>query len=169
MNSIKFLKVVFALFMSLAIVGCGKSSEKKTPITQQISDSEIAERKRIFEERAERLDAELNAASPQVLASLFESCKSIVLNYARSTTNYGVFMVDQYSADIYQAEAHFNGGRYVSTQERVKIFLDARKGGGKNLEYMLPLSYTVTISSPTKVWEKLKCKIEPGLALEIDR
>lgn len=164
------------IFGSLLIVtGCGE--EKSAPpqkTMEQIQAEKTAEEKRVkeYEEQMAKLESELQKATPEKIKSILSLCQSSVLEIAKSqnTSPFDVFLVDEYSADVYQAGAYMGGGNVSSESERIKRFIKARKDGEKYLRYALDLSYTVmftrdSFSGPQKEPRSYSCQIEPGLTV----
>jgi hypothetical protein len=119
-----------------------------------------------------KLESELQKATPEKIKSILSLCQSSVLEIAKSqnTSPFDVFLVDEYSADVYQAGAYMGGGNVSSESERIKRFIKARKDGEKYLRYALDLSYTVmftrdSFSGPQKEPRSYSCQIEPGLTV----
>lgn len=159
----------------LIVTGCGE--EKSAPPQKTIEQTQaekIAEEQRVkeYEEQLAKLETELQKATPEKIKSILSSCQSSVLELAesRNTSPFGVFLVDEYSADVYQAGAYVGGGNVSSESERVKRFIKARKDGEKDLRYALDLSYTVmftrdSFSGPQKEPRRYSCQVEPGLTV----
>lgn len=164
------------IFGSILIVtGCSKENSappQKTMEQMQVEKTVEEKRLKEYEEQIAKLESELQKATPEEIKSILSSCQSSVLALAKSqnTSPFDVFLVDEYSADVYQAGAYLGGGNVSSESDRIKGFIKARKDGEKNLQYALDLSYTVmftrdSFSGPQKEPKRYRCQIEPGLTV----
>lgn len=163
------------LAFMVAATGCGRKSDappQKT--TEQIRAEQIAaeEREKEGKRKSAQTEAELKSATAGQIRALVSKCKSDVLTLAKSQNRspFEVFLVDEYSADIYQAAAHIGGGSVSSDEQMVQKFLKARKAGDQYFAQALNLSYTVmfthdSFSGPKKEPKRYACFIEPGLTL----
>lgn len=160
------------LCSTLIYMGCSQQSDAPPQKTaEQIQAEKIAEEQEIKENQRQiaQIDAELQKATPDQIRSIQQSCKSAILDLAKSrnTSPFEVFLVDEYSADVYQAAAYTGSGNVTSDEERVKRFLKSRKAG-ENLQSALSLSYSVMFthdrfSGPQKEPKNFMCVIKPGL------
>jgi tetratricopeptide (TPR) repeat protein len=145
---------------------------QKTP--EQIQSEKISEEqsKKNYEKQIENLEIKLKKATPEKLESMLSSCQSAILELAKSqnTSPFSIFLVDEYSADTYQAVVAIDGGSVSSQSERIDRFLKAQENGTKDLRYALNLSYTVmfthdSFSGTIKDPKKYRCTIEPDLTV----
>lgn len=168
---------VISIFI-LSIAGCNSRSDTPPPkkTTEQIQAEKIAaeQRMREYEEKKAKLESDLNKVTAGQVRSILQSCKSSVLQLAKSQNRspFDVFLVDEYSADVYQAAAYVGSGNVSSEEQRVQQFLKARKAKEKekSLRYALNLSYTVmftndSFSGPQKEPKRYMCELEPGLTV----
>lgn len=177
MHSLRNTAVSFLALSAilLDISGCGRKSDAPPQKTaEEVQAEKLAEeqRRREYEQKTAQLEAELKKATPAQVRSILQSCKSAVLELAKSQNRspFDVFLVDEYSADVYQASAYVGGGDVSSAEQRAQQFLKARKAGEKDLRYSLSLSYTVvftydSFSGPKKEPKRFMCELEPGLSV----
>lgn len=158
------------------LAGCGRGTDAPLAKTaEQIRLEQITkeENEKETNRKMEQLESELKNATVGQIRGLVSNCKAAVLSLAKldNKSPFDVFLVDEYSADSYQAAAHLSGGGSVSNDEKViKDFLKARKAGEVNLFTKLNLRHTViftndSFSGPTKEPKRYACFIEPGLTL----
>lgn len=162
------------LCSTLIYMGCSQQSDAPPQKTaEQIQAEKIAEEQAIKEVQREiaQIDADLQKATPDQIRSIHQSCKSAILDLAKSrnTSPFEVFLVDEYSADVYQAAAFAGNGNVKTDEDRVKRFLEARKAG-EDLRSALSLSYSVMFthdgfSGPRKEPKNFMCEIKPGFKL----
>lgn len=179
-NDIAFLVIsIFALF----VTGCGESkvtSPSKPPdeiLVEETEAEKIAKEQRMreYEEEKSKLESNLKKMTDNKAQSILQGCKAAVLQLAKSQNKspFDVFLVDEYSADVYQGAAYAEGGRVSieSEEDRLKRFLKARKNGKKDLRYALNLSYTVmfthdSFSGPRKEAKGYSCELKPDLSVD---
>lgn len=176
-NKGKALSLGLSLAVLIAATGCSKKTEvtsQKTAEQIQWEEEATALRKKKAMEDATLVQAELSKATPGQVRSLFSSCKGTILSQAKSenTSPFGVFLVDEYSADSYQGAAYAMGGNIAGEDQRVKRFMKARKAGSKDLVHELDLSYSVmftrdSFSGPKKESKSYWCNVQPGLRVTI--
>jgi hypothetical protein len=137
----------------------------------QIREEEMREVER--QRRIELLE-NLSDASEEQLRQIFRSCKSEVRSYMNRVNDgpFQPFLVDEYSADTYQAAAYFSDASIQSEGARVQEFLESRSRGDEvALDAYLNLSYAViytkdTFSGPTKEFRTHRCTLAPNLSID---
>lgn len=157
----------------LCVAGCSGRSDTPPPKTSEQTQAEklaTEQRMREYEKKKAILESDLKKVTADQVRSILQNCKSTVLQLAKSQNRspFDVFLVDEYSADVHQAAAYVGGGNVSSEEQRVQQFLKARKGGEKDMQYALDLSYTVmftydSFSGPLREPKRYMCKLEPGL------
>lgn len=180
MQIFKNLPAIYGIIFCSALIGVGCNQKISAPPQKtavQIQAEKAAEDllQKEYEEQIAKLETELQKATPERIRSILSICQSSILELAKSenTSPFDVFLVDEYSADVYQAASYVGGGNVSSESERIKKFIKARKDGEKNLQYALDLSYTVmfthdSFSGPTKEPRRYSCQIEPDLTVKVN-
>ena len=166
----------FIFFSTLTTVGCDQKSSappQKTAMQMQVEKVAVELLQKEHEEQIAKLETELQKVKPERIRSMLSACQSSILELAKSenTSPFAVFLVDEYSADVYQAASYAGGGNVSSESERIKKFIRARKDGEKNLQYALDLSYTVmftreSFSGSEKEPRRYSCHIEPDMTVK---
>ena len=160
------------LALALSLVGCYGESAAPTKSPEQVQAEQLVEKQRLDAHKIQSatVAAELQKATQAEIRAIYRSCKSSVLALAKSrnTTPYEVFLVDEYSADIYQTMAY--GTNVLSDEQNAKRFLKSRRSS-KYLEVDLNLTYSVIFardgfSGPTKESKAYMCFVKPGLVAE---
>ncbi|MDI1259368.1 hypothetical protein [Aquabacterium sp.] len=168
---------LFVAATALILLACSEQKEYPPPKTaEQIRIKELADEKFLREYKAEQatIESELMKASEKKLRSLYITCKEEILKLAKeqNISNFGFFLVDEHSADTYQATAYISGsGSTSSTDERLKTFLNRRQNKSPDLFFALNLSYAImftrdTLSGPMKEPKGYSCSLKPGLIVE---
>lgn len=177
-----FLKnaAIYGLILGVGLISSGCNQKTNAPpqkTAEQIQAEKIAEEQgiKLYQQQRAQIETDLQNASPDKLRSILASCKSSVLNQAKSenTSPFDVFLVDEYSADVYQAAAYVGNGNASSEDERIKRFLKARKAGEKDLQFALNLSYSVmftrdSFSGPQKEPRSYNCQLGQGLSVRVN-
>jgi hypothetical protein len=176
-----FLKnaAIYGLILGVGLTSSGCDQKTNAPpqkTAKQTQAEKIAEEQsiKLYQQQLAQMETDLQNATPDKIRAILASCKSSILNQAKSenTSPFDVFMVDEYSADVYQAAAYVGNGNISSEDERVKRFLKARKAGEKDLQFALDLSYSVmftrdSFSGPQKEPRSYNCHLEQGLSVRV--
>ena len=125
-----FIKSAMAwgLILGAAIVvsGCDNKNEAPAQKTAEQIQAEKIAIEQLTKEREQQeaqIETALRSAKPDQLRSILQSCKSFVLEQAKTQNRspFAFFLVDEYSADIYQAAAYAEGGRGSISSENDRI------------------------------------------------
>ena len=186
-NSSKRIMVLFALIAVITILVVGVST-----YNQQIQMEATAEAKRIAEKQRQEVEkiriqeeelAELNrkkllenlsVASEARVRQIFRSCKGEIREHMNRVNKgpFQPFLVDEYSADRYQATAYFSDISVESEDARVSNFLEVRGGADEvALDHYVNLSYAViftedTFSGPTQEVRSYRCAMAKDMAID---
>lgn len=147
------------------MVAC--SSEDEAIAERKLTPEEIAENNRRYEQmRAEEeaLKKSIFNASDQVLKQLLADCRRQVNEYADSRNKgpFSNYMIDQYSADVYQYPAGRNA--LMTDEQRIEDLRKSKDYISFNTEYAI-LSTSDSFSGPQKSVDKYECEIEKGLKI----
>lgn len=109
--------VVVPLAVVVQIASC-LDKRPKQPDAEEIAAQEAAENLRAQEYAS--INGRLKQAGVQNMSVLMSECKAGVVAFAEEADGspFGVFMPDQYSADVYQAATHVSGGEILSDEQR---------------------------------------------------
>lgn len=163
----KRLFVSYLVISLLLISGCG-SDDSEDRAEAKPSPEEL-ERRRVEHEKylaeKELIKQQLISASDKELKSMLSFCRDAVEKEAdrRNKGPFGIALVDQYSADVYQFGA---GSSAIRTdEERIKSFRDfGHEYGHFNTQYAI-ISAHDSFSGPKNTIDKYSCEI--GTELEI--
>lgn len=172
MNLSSIRRALCILVLSAITAGCDQrppvkniqqgATEELNPTANQID----------YATKRSNIGLEVSTTTENEIRSLMSACKSAILKLAKSKNKsaFEVYLVDEYSADSYQAIAYTSGGHLLSEARRVEQFIKARDMGSPSLALSLEkqLAYTVihtrdSFSGINKEAVNYGCLLEPGL------
>ncbi len=153
---------------ALTLSGCGPSKAEREAELKAIMEQIAKE----SAEKKAKANEQIKALNDQELISLISSCKAAIMQEARQRYKpFEPFMVDEHSADIYQAATHLSGGKINKPGDisaRVKQYRERVKSGqDKNLSDPLDTRFSVMVtqdsfSGPQKQSIEASCEFELG-------
>ncbi len=178
----KSTSIFIAATAASALLGCGKSGldPADAAAVRARAEAAVAAGAR---ERHERLIQDLKAITPENLSTLMRGCREAVMRDARERGKpFEPFIVDEYSADTYQAAAAVrNNGKPLPQAKRIEItvseFMKARDAGEfSRLASIVDNgmdSFSVVVTSdsfngPQRKVVNYSCSLRPGLKLEAE-
>lgn len=168
---------MFAYTILAAIVGLTgcKSDEEKKAEKQAAFDKAMEPYYREQAEKAATVEREFVSVTDTQLVSMLVDCRSAIMNMAREKyTLSEPFMVNEYSADIHQAQTFVSKGKIQKDGEiasRVKAYRQLVKESGKHNPYRLNSTFSVmviqdTFSGPERLSRNASCDWLPGFKAE---
>lgn len=171
-TNLVLIGIIGAIILSAAIM---RDDAIKKPIileptAKQLDENEKRQAAEIAKHAADEKMAEEKATSLMMksgneqLEKLLDTCRSSIMEYSRSSYKgpFNLYMVDIYSADIYQLMA---GARAIETDEerikKAKKYYSTFKEFDLNTEFAI--LYTVdSFSAPQKITHNYNCKFSEG-------
>lgn len=167
-----FAYVVLAVLISLT--GC-KSDEEKKAEKQAAINNVLESYNRQQAENQAKVEQEFVSVTDAQLRSLLKDCRSAIMSMAREKYKFEPFMVDEYSADVLQAQTYISKGKIQKADEidsRVKEYRQVvKEAGGKHMPYRLSSRFSVmvtqdTFSGPERMNKNASCDWLPGFKAE---
>ncbi|WP_303293850.1 hypothetical protein [Marinobacter sp. ST-43] len=151
--------VLIVVASCVGMASCSSESEPK-----KLTPEQIAENKRLFEEqqaKEEALKLSIFEADEETLKQMLSECRKLITEYADSRNNgpFSNYMIDQYSADVYQYQAGRDA--LMTDDERIADLKESKEYISFNTEYAI-LSTSDSFNGPQKSVDKYECAFSKG-------